>query len=146
MAAAKLEADDIVNKSTEALSKVIIAERGYHHAKALATHKKHAKQLSLQQRDFDVVVKDMKCTSQRKEMSAKKDFDVIVKDMKCTSQCKAMSAKKDFDVLIQDIKRTSKHIAKSADVVLEQQAATIKTLEAKVASAELSVEFMRHQL
>ena len=153
VAAAKSEADDIINKSTEALSKVIIAERGYHHAKALATHKKHAKQLSLQQRDFDVVVKDMKRTSQRKAMSAKKDFyvvikdmkrtsqckamsakkdfDVVVKDMKCTSQRKAMSAKKDFNVLIQDIRRTSKCIAKSADVVLEQQAATKKTLRSR---------------
>ncbi len=131
VAAAKLEADDIVNKSTEALSKVIVAERGYHHAKALATHKKHAKQLSLQQRDFDVVIKDMKRTSQRKAMSAKKDFDVVVKDMKRTSQRKAMSAKKDFNVLIQDIRRTSKCIAKSADVVLEQQAATKKTLRSR---------------
>lgn len=98
----KSEAGEIVNKSTEILSKVIFAERGYHHAKALATQKKHAKQLSLQQRDFDVVVNDMK--------------------------------------------RTSKCIAKNADVVLEQQAAIIKTLEGKVASAELSVDFMRHQL
>ncbi len=146
VAAAKLEADDIVNKSTEALSKVVIAECSYHHAKALATHKKHAKQLSLQQRDFDVVVKDMKRTSQCKAMRAKKDFDVIVKDMKRTSQHKAMSAKKDFDVLVHNIKRTSKRIAKRADVVLEQQATTIKTLEAKVALAELSVEFMHHQL
>ena len=56
----KSEADEIVNKSTETLSKVIFAERGYHHAKALATHKKQAKQLELQQRDFDVVVKDLK--------------------------------------------------------------------------------------
>lgn len=102
LSTAKSEADEIVNKSTETLSKVIFAERGYHHAKALATHKKQAKQLSLQQRDFDVVVKDMK--------------------------------------------RTSKRIAKNADVVIEQQAATIKTLEGKVASAKLSVEFMRHQL
>jgi hypothetical protein len=44
VAAAKMKADHIVNKSKEALSKVIIAEHGYHHAKALATHKKHVKQ------------------------------------------------------------------------------------------------------
>ncbi len=44
------------------------------------------------------------------------------------------------------MKRTPKRIAKSANVVLEQQAATINTLEGKVASAELSIEFMRHQL
>ena len=65
--------------------------------------------------------------------------------MKRTSQCKAMSAKKVFFILILDFKRTSKHIAKSANVVLEQQAATIKTLEAKVASA-WSVKFICHQL
>ncbi len=102
LSTAKSEADEIVNKSTETLSKVIFAERGYHHAKALATHKKQAKPLSLQQRDFDVVIRDMK--------------------------------------------RTSKRIAKNGDVVIEQQAATIKTLEGKVASVELSIEFMRHQL
>ncbi len=64
MSTAKSDADEIINKSTEALSKVIFAEHG-HNAKALATHKKHAKQLSLQQRDFDVVIKDMKRTSKR---------------------------------------------------------------------------------
>ena len=48
--------------------------------------------------------------------------------MKCTSQRKAMSARKNFDFLIQNFKCTSKSISKSADGVLEQQAITIKPL------------------
>ena len=74
MSTVKSEADEIVNKSTETLSKVIFAEHGYHHAKALATHKKQAKQLSLQQRDFDVVIRDMKRTSKR----IAKNADVVI--------------------------------------------------------------------
>jgi hypothetical protein len=74
----------------------------YHHAKAYATCKKHAKQLYLQQRDFNAVVKDLRCTSKRH--------------------------------------------TKSTEVVIGNQVAMIHHLQTKVASAELSVEFIQRQL
>jgi predicted transcriptional regulator len=52
-------------------AKAIFEERQCHHGKACATHKKHAKQLALDQRDFDVVVKNLKQTSMCKSKKAK---------------------------------------------------------------------------
>jgi len=53
---------------------------------------------------------------------------------------------RDFNVVIKDLRRTSKSHAKNTDVVIGNQVAMICHLQTKVASSELSVEFMRRQL
>ena len=125
VAAAKLETDRVVDKSTEALSKVIIAEC-----------KKHVKQLSLKQQDFDDLVKDIELTSECQAKSAKQDFDDVVKDIKLTSECQAKSAKQDFDDVLKDIKLTSEHQAKSARKDFDDVLTVIKlTSECQAKSA-----------
>ncbi len=47
VAAAKSVAVDAVNQCADTSAAVTVAEHGYHHAKACATCKKHAKQLYL---------------------------------------------------------------------------------------------------
>ena len=54
--------------------------------------------------------------------------------------------RRNFDVVVKDLSHTSKHQANSTDVVIGNQVAMIRHLQTMVASAELSVEFIRRQL
>ena len=74
VAAAKSVAVDAVNQCAATSEAVSVAEHGYYHAKACATFKKNAKQLDLQRRNFDVVVKDLSHTSKHQANST----DVVI--------------------------------------------------------------------
>ena len=65
VAAAKSVALDAVNQCAATSAAVSAAEHSYYHTKACATLKKNAKQLDIQQRSFDVDVKNLRSASKR---------------------------------------------------------------------------------
>ena len=65
VAADKSVALDAVNQCAATSAAVSAAEHSYYHTKACATLKKNAKQLDIQQRSFDVDVKNLRSASKR---------------------------------------------------------------------------------
>jgi hypothetical protein len=118
VAAAKAVASDAVAHSSETSAKAIMAKCGYHYAKVCATYNRHAKQLSLHQRDFDVVVKDLKRTSKRQ---AKSDEVVIGNQAAMINHLETKVASAELSVHYMQNKLEKEHREAISDLVVFQR-------------------------
>jgi hypothetical protein len=134
IATAKRMSDDAVSNAHDK----IIAERGFHLAKAKATavttHKRHTKELLLQQEECNIVVNDMKS----KFRSTLKSNEKVVNDMKSEFKSTLRSNEKNHAKST----RIIQHEVKDAKSTVLAYATTISNLKMKVASFDAT----QHQL
>jgi len=134
----------------ETSAKAIMEEQQYHYGKACATCKKHAKQISLDRRNFAVVVKNLKRTS---TCNSKKSAIVIRKQASMIKRLETKVSSAELSVEFMQNQLQNEHKEAIADLVIGHRGsirdlkychATNLAEEKKKLRQQLCIKHQRH--